>query len=391
MRRSEFLIPEGSAYFCGNSLGLQPKAARAAVEAELEDWARLGVKAHFEGRDPWFSYHEQFRDSGARLVGAKPGEVVMMNSLSVNLHLMMTTFFRPEGERTKILIDEPAFPSDGYAVRSQLRLHGLDPAEHLIRFDPAAGDLFELLEEEGESIALVLMNGVNFFTGEWFDMKKVTAAARAQGCRVGWDLAHAAGNVPMELHAWDVDFACWCSYKYLNAGPGAVGGCFVHERHGADAALLRLAGWWGNDPQTRFRMQLEPEFVPRAGADGWQLSNPPILALAPLKASLALFDEVGMDALRARSLELTGKLEKAVEDAAGERIEILTPRDPARRGAQLSLRVKGGADALFRALDAEGVVCDQRKPDVLRVAPAPLYNDESDLERFAAALKKGLA
>jgi kynureninase len=302
-------------YMTGNSLGLQPRGVGAAIAQELEDWQRLGVEAHFDGRSPWYSYHEQFRAPLARLVGARPGEVVAMNALTVNLHLLLVSFYRPAGRRVKILIESNAFPSDLYAVRSQLAFHGHDPDECLLVAEPREGeqalrteDVESLLDRRGEEIALLLFGGVNFVTGQLFDLRRLTAAAQRNGCVAGFDLAHAAGNVPLQLHDWGVDFAAWCSYKYLNAGPGAVAGCFVHERHGSDPGLPRFAGWWGNDPETRFRMQLQRRFVPVAGADGWQLSNPPILALAPLKPSLELFDEAGIGALREKSLRLTGYL-----------------------------------------------------------------------------------
>jgi kynureninase len=380
-------------YFCGNSLGLQPKTARVLVEQELDDWARLAVDAHFQGRTPWYSYHEVFRDSGARLVGARPGEVVMMNSLTVNLHLMMVTFYRPTVARHKILIDAPTFPSDLYAVKSQIRHHGHDPAEALLTLGPRDGehtlrteDIEAVLEGSGEEIALALLNGVNFFTGQFFDLERVTALAKRRGCVVGLDLAHAAGNVPLRLHDWQVDFAVWCSYKYLNAGPGAVAGCFVHEVHGRDLDLPRFAGWWGNDPATRFRMHLLPDFVPRPGADGWQVSNPPVLAMAPLRASLELFDEAGTDALRAKSECLTGYLLYLLDCLPAGRFEVITPRDPARRGCQVSVLVRDRPRELLRALEAAGVVCDFREPDVIRVAPVPLYNGFHEVWRFARIL-----
>src|SRR5690606_871538 len=284
--RRRFLIPSGAAgrpviYLCGNSLGLQPISAREYIHQELDDWARLGVEGHFAGARPWYPYHQQFREPGARLVGARPGEVVMMNSLTVNLHLMMVSFYRPTARRHRILIDYPTFPSDTYAVKSQIAFHGFDPRTALVEVRPRTGehtlrteDIEAVLAREGDSIALVLLAGVNFFTGQCYDMPRITRAAQSHGCTVGLDLAHAAGNVPLELHEWNVDFACWCSYKYLNSGPGAVAGCFVHERHGRNADLPRFAGWWGNDPDKRFLMHLLPEFTPRAGADGWQLSNP---------------------------------------------------------------------------------------------------------------------
>ncbi len=400
--RSRFLIPakpDGSPviYFCGHSLGLQPKAVRLLVEQELDDWSRLGVEAHFHGRTPWYSYHELFRESGSRLVGALPGEVVMMNSLTVNLHLMLATFYRPDGRRHKILIDEPAFPSDLYAVESQIRHHGLDPAEALLTLRPRAGehllrteDVEAALERHGGEIAVVLLNGVNFLTGQWLDMQRLTAAAQRQGCVVGFDLAHAAGNVPLRLHEWNVDFAVWCSYKYLNSGPGAVGGCFVHERHGQNTSLTRLAGWWGNDPATRFRMHEERRFVPRPGADGWQVSNPPILALAPLRASLELFDEAGMLALRTKSERLTGYLQYLLDRLSPGRFETITPRAVGERGCALSLLLRDRPREVLSALQTEGIVCDFREPNVLRAAPVPLYNMFHEVWTFARILARAL-
>jgi kynureninase len=382
-------------YLCGNSLGLQPKSAREIVERELDDWARLAVDAHFHGQTPWYSYHEAFRESGARLVGARPGEVVMMNSLTVNLHLMMVSFYRPTPDRRKILVEGPTFPSDLYAVQSQLRHHGYDPDADLVVARPRKGehsirteDLEALLDKQGDRIALVLLSGVNYFSGQLFDIARITTAAKVRGCVVGLDLAHAAGNAVLHLHDWDVDFAVWCSYKYLNAGPGAVGGCFVHERHGDDATLGRFAGWWGNDPATRFEMQTRNRFVPFAGAEGWQLSNPPILAMAPLKASLDIFDAVGMEALREKSLMLTAFLQNLLDRIAGDRVEVITPREPSSRGCQLSLRVPRGARELFGALESEGVVGDFRDPDVIRVAPVPLYNTFHEVWSFASILSR---
>ena len=382
-------------YLAGNSLGLQPTATRGLIEEELDDWARLAVDAHFKGRRPWYSYHEMFRDCGARLVGALPGEVVMMNSLTVNLHLMMVTFYRPTPDRFKIVIEDAAFPSDTYAVKTQLAHHGFDPEEGLLVVKPRAGehtirteDVEALLEREGERIALVAMAGVNYFTGQLFDIKRITAAAKRAGCAVGWDLAHAAGNVPLNLHEWDADFAVWCNYKYLNSGPGAVAGCFVHARHGERTDLNRFGGWWGNDPATRFRMHLQPVFVPREGADGWQISNPPIMALAPVKASLAIFDEVGMPALREKSQRQTAYLLQLIDRIDSANIEVVTPRDPAHRGCQLSLLVHDRPKERFNALCEAGVTCDFREPNVIRAAPVPLYNTFHDCWRFAEALAK---
>ena len=379
-------------YFCGNSLGLQPTGARAIVDQELQDWGDLAVDAHFEGTTPWYDYHEVFRDQGSRVVGAQPDEVVMMNSLTVNLHLMMVSFYRPENGRRKILMEAPAFPSDMYAIRSHMASRGEDPDTDLIVIAPREGehtlrtdDVAELLESEGDSIALVLFAGVNFFTGQVMEIERITALAQARGCRVGWDLAHAAGNVPLQLHAWNVDFACWCSYKYLNAGPGAIAGCFVHERH-AETNLPRFAGWWGNDPATRFRMHLEDRFIPRPTADGWQISNPPILAMAPLRASLDIFDQVGMDALRQKSVRLTGYLRWLIEKHPTERFEIITPRATTAQGCQLSILVHDAPRGRFDALQAAGVVGDFRPPNVIRVAPVPLYNTYLDAWRFADIL-----
>lgn len=387
--------PDGSpvAYFCGNSLGLQPKSVPALMQQELDDWARLGVDAHFKEQGGWYSYHELFRDSGARLVGARPGEVVMMNSLTVNLHLMMATFYRPTPERHKILIDTPAFPSDLYAIKSQIRQHGFDPEQALSELRPRQGehilrteDIEAEIARRGQEVALVLLNGVNYYTGQLFDVPRITAAAHRQGCVVGLDLAHAAGNVVLKLHDWDIDFAVWCSYKYLNSGPGAIGGCFVHEKHGQNLELPRLAGWWGNDPATRFQMHLQPDFVPRPGADGWQVSNPPIFAMVPLRASLALFDEAGMPALRAKSERLTGYLEFLLDRQAPGRFEVITPRDPKQRGCQLSILVHDRPQELLQALHAEGIVCDFRPPNVIRVAPVPLYNTFHEVWRFVQVL-----
>jgi len=401
--RDRFALPARAGvpvlYFNGNSLGLMPKAAREFVADELNDWAALAVDAHFAGKTPWFSYHETLREPSARLVGALADEVVMMNGLTVNLHLMMATFFRPEGSRRKILIEDGAFPSDTYAAQTQLVLHGIDPGDGLIRVAPRSGetllrteDLVALIERRGSEIAVVLLPGVQYYTGQFLDIAAVTKAARRQGCVAGWDLAHAAGNVPLKLHDWDVDFAAWCSYKYLNAGPGAIAGCFVHERHARDQALPRMGGWWGNDPATRFRMHEQRDFVPRAGADGWQLSNPPILAMAPLRASLAIFDEAGMDALRRKSVVLTGYLEWLLDQAPHQRFEVITPNNSGERGCQLSLRILDRPAETLRELEALGVIGDFRPPDVVRVAPVPLYNTFHEVWRFVHLLQSaGLA
>ncbi|HEY1859679.1 MAG TPA: kynureninase [Gemmataceae bacterium] len=398
--RDQFLLPRRedgtpAIYFCSHSLGLQPRLVRALMEEELDAWARWGVEAHFRGKNPWYTYQESFREAGARLVGAKPGEVVYMNGLTINLHLLMTTFFRPTAERACILVDEPTFPSDLYTLKSQLQHHGLDPARTLLTVRPRDGehtlrieDIEATLERRGREIALLILSGVNFLTGQWHDIPRITTAAKRHGCVVGFDLAHAVGNVPLSLHDWQLDFAVWCSYKYLNAGPGAVAGCFVHENHGRNVDLPRLAGWWGNDPATRFRMQLEPEFVPFPGADGWQVSNPPILAMAPLRASLALFNEAGMPALRAKSERLTGYLQYLLDRIPAGRFEIVTPRDPAQRGCQLSILAHDRPRDLLRALDAAGAMCDFREPNVIRVAPVPLYNTFHEVWTFAQILAR---
>ncbi len=394
-------------YFCGNSLGLQPTNVRAAVERELDEWARLGVDAHFDGSIPWYSYHEAVREPAARLVGGRPHEVVMMNGLTVNLHLMMVTFYRPTRERFKVLMEEFAFPSDTFAVRTQIRHHGLDPDQALVIATAREGehtlraeDVEALIEREGRQIALVLFGGVNYFTGQVFDMARITAVAQRAGCTVGFDLAHAAGNVELQLHDWNVDFAVWCTYKYLNCGPGAVAGCFVHERHAGNTALQRFGGWWGNDPATRFRMHLEPEFKPVASADGWQLSNPPILSLAAIRASLSIFNEVGVSALRAKSelqsaylLYLLDANRLSGEKASGagserERFEVITPQDPAARGCQLSILAHDRPRDLFKALQAARVIGDFREPNVVRVAPVPLYNTFHEIWRFAQILAR---
>jgi kynureninase len=395
--RDEFCVPphgDGEqAYLCGNSLGLQPRATRDALLAELDDWRELAVEAHFRGRHPWMPYHELVRANLAELAGALPHEVVAMNSLTTNLHLMMVSFYRPDARRNAILIEQRAFPSDRHAVESQVRYHGHDPATALIELegDGAHGTLSldgiaRALRDHGERIALVLLPGVQYLTGQVLPLREIAELAHAAGARVGFDLAHAMGNVPVDLHDSGADFAVWCSYKYLNSGPGAVAGCFVHERH-ARAGLPRFAGWWGHRQDTRFRMG--PEFEATPGADGWQLSNPPILALAPLRVSLEIFHRASIAKLRAKSLALTGWLAALIEREAGNVLEVVTPSDPAQRGCQLSLRVKGPRDAgrsLFEHLNAGGIVGDWREPDVIRVAPTPLYNRHADCLRFVRAV-----
>lgn len=400
--RSHFLFPQNQdnpvLYFTGNSLGLQAIKSKEIVLGELEDWARWGVDGHLEAERPWLPYHENFTSSLAKLVGAKETEVVAMNGLTTNLHLLMVSFFRPEGKRTKILCEGKAFPSDQYALKSQLRFHGLNPEEHLIEIMP--DPLTELIEEDRiieaidnhkEEIALVMIGGVNYYTGQWFDMERITDAAKRAGAMVGWDLAHAAGNVPMELHKWNVDFAAWCGYKYLNSGPGGVSGVFVHEKHHGQSDIPRFEGWWGHNKEDRF--QMPDQFVPIHSAEAWQLSNAPVLAMAPLLASLELFDEVGMTALREKSLSLTAYMQMVIEDASrlsGQEIRIITPVEAHRRGCQISISVPGKGKEVFEKLSAAGVIADWREPDVIRLAPVPLYNSYEDVYQFGQLLTRYL-
>lgn len=397
--RGEFCIPPHDTgeqiYLCGNSLGLMPRATRQALADELDDWSALAVEAHFRGKNPWMPYHHLVREHLAGLVGALPSEVVAMNSLSANLHLMMVSFYRPTAQRGAILLEKRAFPSDRYALESQVRFHGLDPAQALIELDGDEANgtisldaIAQALERDGERIALVLLPGVQYLTGQVFDLKAITRLAHAKGCTVGFDLAHAVGNVPVDLHDSDCDFAVWCHYKYVNSGPGAVAGCFVHERHAHSEQRPRFAGWWGHDQATRF--QMGPEFRPTPGADGWQLSNPPILALAPLRVSLEIFHRAGIARLREKSLALTAYLAWLIEHEVPQLLDVLTPAEPQRRGSQLSLRVKGPRDAgrqLFEHLAGRGIVGDWREPDVIRVAPTALYNRFEDAARFVEAVK----
>jgi len=404
--RSEFLFPpteDGAefrdagaqaVYLCGNSLGLQPKGVEAEVRGELDKWAKYGVEGHFKPRLPWVTVDETPIESMARVVGAKPVEVAVMNSLTVNLHLMMVPFYRPTSERHKIIIEKHAFPSDWQAVASQIRHHGLDPATSLVEAAPREGeetlrteDVLALLEREGASTALVMLSGVQYYTGQLFDIRAITAKARAAGCRVGWDLAHAVGNAPLHLHEWGPDFACWCTYKYLNSGPGSIGGCFVHERHAGDASLHRLAGWWGHRKADRFAMA--SDFKPSDGAFGFQLSNPPVLCIAALRASLALFDRATMPALRRKSLALTAFLRHLLAARVPD-VTVLTPNDHSARGAQLSLEFPPDlpVKAVYDALQRESVIVDVREPSAMRVAPAPMYNSFRDCWDFADALAK---
>jgi kynureninase len=398
----EFLRPPGpfdgrSLYFCGHSLGLQPRRVREILDEELADWATLAVQGHLAARRPWYDYHLRAREGLARIVGAKPEEVVAMNGLTTNLHLLMLSFHRPEGRRRKLLMEKPAFPSDTYAVKTHLRARGFDPAEDLVEVSPREGeeglrseDVVAAIEREGEALCSVMLAGVDFLTGTRLDVEAVVAAAHRVGATAGFDLAHAAGNVPLRLHEWGADWAAWCHYKYLNSGPGAVAGAFVHERHGS-GNLPRFGGWWGNEPATRFKMQLIPEFAPVAGADGWQLSNPPILAMAPLLASLELFDRAGMERLRLKSRVLTGYLEWLLRERHGDEVLVATPSDPERRGAQLSLRFpEVDARAVVLTLRTAGAVVDFREPDLIRVAPTPLANSFLDCWRLADILGPAL-
>ncbi|HLM54334.1 MAG TPA: kynureninase [Pseudoxanthomonas sp.] len=392
--RNEFLVPKhknnDQIYFCGNSLGLQPRNARGHVQRVLDKWAHEAVEGHFTGDAQWLTYHEQVREPLARIVGAQPGEVVAMNTLTVNLHLMLASFYRPTRERPAILMEAGSFPSDRYALESQVRFHGFDPTYDLIELesDEANGTLStaaieRAIAEHGPRLALVLWPGVQYRTGQAFDLGEIARLGHAQGAVVGFDLAHSVGNVPLRLHDSGADFAVWCHYKYLNAGPGAVAGCFVHERH-ARTDRPRLAGWWGHDRDTRF--QMGRDFVPTPGAEGWQLSNPPVLAMAPLLGSLELFDKAGgMAALRAKSEKLTGFLEALIRARLAGTLEIVTPAEPARRGCQLSLRVAGGRQRgreLFDYLASVGTLGDWREPDVIRISPAPLYNRYMEVYRF---------
>ncbi|MGB9430044.1 MAG: kynureninase [Gammaproteobacteria bacterium] len=400
--RERFHIPQHNGqdeiYLCGNSLGLQPKIAARYLQEELEDWRKLAVKAHFSGRRPWMPYHELLTDKTAHVVGAESQEVVNMNSLTVNLHLMLVSFFRPEGERNRILIERGAFPSDRYAVESQLRFHGLDPAETLVEIGPRrheeilrTEDIETVLAEEGHKIALVLLPGAQYRTGQVFDMARLTRTTHKAGAVAGFDLAHATGNIPLQLHDWGVDFAVWCNYKYMNGGPGAVAGCFVHQRHLGQRDLPRFTGWWGHDKVTRFKMGLE--FVPSPSVEAWQLSNPPIFAMAPVLASLQIFDAAGMPALREKSLQLTGYMAYLLQDKLRDAVEIITPLEPDARGCQLSLRLHAGpeqARKVFAQLEQTGVTADWREPDVIRVAPVPLYNTFAEVYRFVEILEEVL-
>ncbi len=380
-------------YFCGNSLGLQPKSVQEYLEVELEDWARMGVEGHFEARNPWYDYHEFFAEPVAEIVGAKPHEVCVMGSLTANLHYLMVSFYQPTDDRYRIVMEKKAFPSDQYAIASQVEFHGYDPEDAIVEIAPREGaaiieeeDIEAYLAEHGDTVALVLFGGVNYYSGQAFDFARISKAAHDAGAKVGFDLAHAAGNLRLQLHDDDVDFAAWCSYKYLNSGPGSVAGIFVHERFADAPDLPRFTGWWGNDPKTRFEMT--DTFYPQYGAGGWQLSNAPVLSMASHKASVDIFSEAGIDRVREKAIELTEYLLWLIDQMPSDRYEIITPRDPARRGAQLSIRTLFDGTDLFSALQDAGVVCDFRKPDVIRIAPAPLYCSFEDVWRFAEILSE---
>ncbi len=396
--RSKFHIPKDKngnemVYMCGNSLGLQPKTTKTYLDQELNDWANLGVEGHTEAKNPWLPYHEFLTESMAKVVGAKPIEVVTMNTLTANLHFMMVSFYKPTAQRYKIVIEADAFPSDKYAVESQLRHHGFDDKTGLILWKPRKGeelyhyeDLETIIEQHGDEIALIMIGNTNYYTGQFFDMKRITELGHKHGCMVGFDCAHGAGNVQLNLHDSGADFAVWCTYKYLNSGPGSLAGAFVHERHAHDKTLNRFTGWWSHNKQTRFNMRHEFDVLP--GAEGWQLSNPPILSLAAIRASLDIFAEVGMEALTEKSKKLTGYFEFLLKQLGEDTIRIITPENPEERGCQLSIQVKNADKALFDKLTASGVISDWREPDVIRCAPVPLYNSFEDVYNMVEKLKK---
>lgn len=399
--RNKFLLPkdgEGNdlIYLSGNSLGLQPTITSEYILKELDDWAKLGVEGHTKAEHPWLPYHEFLSRNMADLIGAKPGEVVMMNTLTTNLHLMMVSFYKPTKTKYKIVVESDTFPSDKYAVESQLKFHGFDPADGLILWAPPEGeelcrfeDLEAIMETQGDEIALLMIGSTNYYSGQLFPLKKITELGHSYNCKVGFDLAHGAGNIEPDLHETGADFAVWCSYKYLNSGPGSLGGCFVHERHAKNDALKRFTGWWGHNKETRFNMRHDFEALP--GAEGWQLSNPPILSMAAIRASLDVFTEAGMDRLRNKSIKLTGFLEYLIDELMDERIHIITPRNPEERGCQLSIQVKNADKSLHKQLTIAGVISDWRDPDVIRVAPVPLYNSFEDVFIFTERLKNILA
>ncbi|WP_106794070.1 kynureninase [Aquimarina sp. Aq78] len=395
--RDQFHIPKDDngkdwIYMCGNSLGLQPKTTQKYIQQELEDWANYGVEGHFEAKNPWMPYHEFLTDTMAKVVGAKPLEVVIMNTLTTNLHLLMVSFYQPDKTKYKIVIESDAFPSDRYAVESQLRFHGFDPKEGLVEWKPRSGeellrleDLETILDQQGDEIALLLIGGVNYYTGQYLDLKKIADLGHAKNCMVGIDLAHGVGNIQPELHDSGVDFAAWCTYKYLNSGPGSLGGLFVHEKHAYNKDLKRFAGWWSHNKNTRFNMRQEFDVMP--GAEGYQLSNPPILSMAAIKASLDIFNEVGMVALREKSKALTAYFEFLINEIDTDRIKIITPANPEERGCQLSIQVKNADKSLHQKLTDHHIITDWREPDVIRCAPTPLYNSFEDVYRMTEILK----
>lgn len=398
--RSLFHIPvddkgKECIYFCGNSLGLQPKTTKKFINEVLDDWAKFGVDGHTEAKHPWLPYHEFLTDTMAKIVGAKPIEVVVMNTLTTNLHLLMVSFYQPTAKKYKIVIESDAFPSDKYAVESQVKFHGYNPKDAIVYWKPRKGeellqieDLQQIVDEQGDEIAMFLIGGVNYYTGQVFDLKKIAEIGHSKNIKVGIDLAHGVGNIQPNLHDSNVDFAAWCTYKYLNSGPGSLGALFVHEKYANADELNRFAGWWSHNKKTRFNMRKEYDVLP--GAEGWQLSNPPILSMAAIRASLAIFKEVGMEKLREKSMNLTAYLAFLITEINSEKIKIITPRDRNQRGAQLSIQVKDADKSLHKKLSKAGVVSDWREPDVIRVAPVPLYNSFEDVYRFVSILKDSM-
>ncbi len=401
--KNEFIFPKVNnkdvIYFTGNSLGLQPKLTKSYVDEVMNDWANLAVEGHFYANKPWWDYHERFANPLSKIVGALPSEVTVMNTLTVNLHLLMVSFYRPTAKRYKILCEAKAFPSDQYMIQSQVQFHGFHPNDAIVEIQRRDGehnirleDVLSKIEEVGDALALVLIGGVNYYTGQVFDMKTITKAGHKAGAFVGWDLAHAAGNVKLDLHEWDVDFAAWCSYKYMNSGPGNASGCFIHEKHHNNKDLHRFAGWWGHNKERRFKM--EPVFDPVQGADGWQISNLPILSLAPYLASVALFDEIGMDALIEKRNLITAYLEFVLYEISkevGGSFEIITPKNQEERACQLSVYLHGEGRSLFEYLMKNGVITDWREPNVIRLAPVPLYCSFEDMYEFGQILKAGIS
>jgi len=396
--RNQFHIPKDTEgndwlYFTGNSLGLQPKQTQQYIQQELDDWAKYGVEGHFEGETPWLPYHEFLTDKMAKIVGAKPIEVVVMNTLTTNLHLLMVSFYQPTQQKFKIVIESDAFPSDRYAVQSQLQFHGFNPEEDVIEWKPRTGeellrieDLEQIVDKQGDEIALLLIGGVNYYTGQYLDIKRIAEIGHAKNCVVGIDLAHGAGNIQPNLHDSGVDFAAWCTYKYLNSGPGSLSGLFVHEKHAQNKDLPRFAGWWNHNKETRFNMR-QP-FDVMEGAEGWQLSNPPILSMAAIRSSLDLFDSIGMDALREKSEKLTGYFEYLINQIDTDRIQIITPSNPKERGCQLSIQVQHADKSLHEELTKHHIITDWREPDVIRCAPVPMYNKFQDVFRMVSILKE---